>query len=122
MKKFQQYTNVLDQMFGKKWQDVAGSGGLISQLNLSIQDNGDYVRLTKFKSGADTSSMGETSHNYPEEIYVISGKFFDGSVKKWLKSGDYVNRPINQKHGPFLCEEETLVLEISHISQTDHNL
>ncbi|HIL96863.1 MAG TPA: hypothetical protein EYG51_13230, partial [Pseudomonadales bacterium] len=76
-------------------------------------------RLTKFKAGADTGRFGGKSHDYPEEIYLISGRLYDEAFNLWLEAGHYASRPPGEVHGPFRCEEECLVLEVSYPSQSD---
>jgi hypothetical protein len=80
--------------------------------------SGDYTRLTRFKAGADTSMFGGKSHAYPEEVYIISGRLFDAAFDVWLEAGDYASRPSGEVHGPFICEQECVVLEISFPSKS----
>lgn len=97
---------------------IAGTNGELEPLTLSMDViTGDYTRLTRFKSCADTSMFGGKSHYYPEEIYIISGRLFDVAFNVWLEVGDYASRPPFEVHGPFICEQECLVLEISYPSQ-----
>jgi quercetin dioxygenase-like cupin family protein len=93
---------------------------MLEELTLAIDEKtGDYTRLTRFKAGADTTKFGGKSHPYPEEIYIISGKLYDAAFDQWLVAGDFVSRPPGEVHGPFICEEECLVLEISFPSQSN---
>ncbi len=113
------YWNVLERGNLGEWEIIDGSDDKIEQLTLAIdQETGDYTRLTRFRSGADTQSVGGKSHDYPEEIYVISGRLYDEAFDKWLEAGHYCSRPSGEVHGPFLCEEDCLVLEISYPSHS----
>ncbi len=112
------YWNVLNTENSFKWSPIEGTDGMLEEITLSIDsDTGDYTRLTKFKSGANTKAFGGKSHNYPEEIYIISGRLYDEAFGVWLEPGDYASRPPGEIHGPFICEQECLVMEISFPSQ-----
>ncbi|MGB3535239.1 MAG: cupin domain-containing protein [Microcoleaceae cyanobacterium] len=112
------YWNVLTDENANKWQVVEGSDGMLEQLTLAIdQVSGDYTRLTRFKAGANTASLGAKSHNYPEEIYIISGTLYDEAFKMWLEAGHYASRPPGEIHGPFYAKTECIVLECSYPSQ-----
>ena len=113
-----QYWNTLAAANKSQWSVIEDTNGQLEQLTLSMDDvTGDYTRLTRFKAGADTSMFGGKSHDYPEEIYIVSGRLFDVAFDVWLEAGDYASRPPGEVHGPFFCEQECLVLEISFPSQ-----
>ena len=114
------YWNVLAPENSHKWEPIRGTSGMLEELTLAIDEKtGDYTRLTRFKTGADTTKFGGKSHPYPEEIYIISGKLYDVAFEQWLIAGDFASRPSGEVHGPFICEEECLVLEISYPSQSN---
>ena len=114
------YWNVLAQEYSDKWTPIEGSDGMLEEITLAIdEETGDYTRLTRFKAGADTGRFGGKSHDYPEEIYLISGRLYDEAFNLWLEAGHYASRPPGEVHGPFRCEEECLVLEVSYPSQFD---
>lgn len=113
------YWNVLQTSSANKWEAVQDTNRMLEQITLSIdQETGDYTRLTRFKAGADTKETGGKSHDYPEEIYIISGRLYDEAFDVWLEAGHYARRPPGKIHGPFKCEEECLVLEVSYPSQS----
>ena len=115
-----QYWNVLKPISASKWEAIEGTHGMLEQLTLAIDDEtGDYTRLTRFKTGANTKEFGGKSHDYPEEIYIISGRLYDGAFDIWLEAGHFSSRPPGEIHGPFICAQECLVLEISYPSQSD---
>ena len=114
-----QYWNVLAASNANSWDPIEGSNGMLEQLTLAMDDaTGDYTRLTRFKAGANTKEIGGKSHDYPEEVYVISGRLYDEAFNIWLEAGHYASRPPSETHGPFICEHECLVLEISYPSQS----
>ena len=113
-----QYWNVLDALSSSKWNSVEGTNNMLEELTLAVDETtGDYTRLTRIKAGANTEDFGAKSHNYPEEVYIISGRLYDAAFDIWLEAGHYASRPPGELHGPFSCEQECLVLEISYPSQ-----
>ena len=116
------YWNVLHAENAGKWEPIEGTDGMLEQLTLAMDDvTGDYTRLTRFQTGADTKKFGAKSHDYPEEIYIISGRLYDEAFGMWLESGHFASRPPGEVDGPFICEEECLVLEVSHPSQSTND-
>lgn len=113
------YWNALARENSERWEPIPGTDGMLEELTLAIDpESGDYTRLTRFKAGADTSASGAKSHDYPEEIYIISGRLYDAAFDTWLEAGHYASRPPGELHGPFKCEKECLVLEVSYPSQS----
>ena len=97
-----------------KWVSIEGLEGVAEELTLSIDhETGEYTRLTRFHAGADTTPYGAKSHNYPEEIFVVSGRLYDAALDMWLEAGHYTSRPPGELHGPFKTEEGCVVLEMS---------
>lgn len=113
------YWNALTPSSSEKWEVIEGTNGQLEQLTLAIDnESGDYTRLTRFKAGSNTHAFGAKSHDYPEEIMIIKGRLFDKAFDMWLETGEYASRPPGEVHGPFIAEEECIVLEISYPSQT----
>ncbi len=108
------YWNVFAAAHEDKWEDIDDTDGMMRQLTLAMdEETGDYTRLTLFKAGADTAAFGAKSHDYPEEIYIISGRVYDAAFDTMLEAGHYASRPPGEVHGPFVCDEDCLVLEVS---------
>ena len=108
------YWNPLSSRNQVKWQPVGGLEGIAEELTLSIDnETGEYTRLTRFHSGADTTPFGGKSHEYPEEIFIVSGRLYDQAFDMWLETGHYASRPPGEVHGPFKTEKGCVVLEIS---------
>ena len=111
------YWNVLAAENSDRWETVEGGLG-IEQITLAIDPiTGDYTRLTRFKAGTDTTVLGAQAHDYPEEIFIISGRLYDEAFSMWLETGYYASRPPGEVHGPFRAATECLVLECSYPSQ-----
>ncbi|SHN93714.1 FIG00920005: hypothetical protein [Bathymodiolus heckerae thiotrophic gill symbiont] len=114
------YWNPLDSNNRNKWKPIDGLEGVAEELTLSIDDTtGEYTRLTRFYAGADTSSFGSKSHEYPEEIFIVSGRLYDQAFDTWLETGHYASRPPGEIHGPFKTEEGCVVLEVSFPNKTN---
>jgi len=113
------YWNPLDASNRREWTSVKGLEGIAEELTLSIDEStGEYTRLTRFLPGADTSAFGAKSHNYPEEVFVVSGRLYDAAFDVWLEPGHYASRPPGEAHGPFRTETGCTVLEISFPART----
>lgn len=96
------------------WRPIEGMEGMAEELTLSFdQATGEYTRLTRFLPGADTTPCGAKSHDYPEEIFIVSGRLYDHVFAMWLESGHYASRPPGEIHGPFKTDTGCVVLEIS---------
>lgn len=114
------YWNTFHESNRDKWTSIPGLEGVAEELTLSIDDEtGEYTRLTRFKPGADTSAFGAKSHDYPEEVFVISGRLYDEAFGLWLEAGHYTSRPPGEVHGPFKTESGCTVLEISFPGRKD---
>ena len=108
------YWNPLRSENSDQWTPVKGLEGTAEELTLSIdEDTGEYTRLTRFQPGTDTTPFGGKSHEYPEEIFVVSGRLYDRAFDMWLETGHYASRPPGEIHGPFKTDEGCVVLEIS---------
>jgi hypothetical protein len=109
-----QYWNPLLPEHAGQWRSLPGLEGIAEELMLSIDDEtGEYTRLTRFHPGADTRAFGAKSHDYPEEIFVVSGRLYDAAFDLWLETGHYASRPPGEVHGPFKTDEGCVVLDIS---------
>ena len=108
------YWNPLSSENLGNWQAIDGLEGIAEELTLSIdEETGEYTRLTRFHPGADTTPFGGKSHEYPEEIFVISGRLYDQAFDVWLETGHYTSRPPGEVHGPFKTDIGCTVLELS---------
>ena len=108
------YWNPLAAESQGRWMPVSGLEGMAEELTLSIDPaTGEYTRLTRFLPGADTTPFGGKSHDYPEEVFVVSGRLYDQAFDLWLEAGHYASRPGGELHGPFKTEVGCIVLELS---------
>jgi hypothetical protein len=108
------YWNPLAAADRERWTPVAGLEGMAEELTLSIDPvTGEYTRLTRFLPGADTTPFGGKQHDYPEEVFIVSGRLYDAAFDVWLETGHYASRPPGETHGPFRTDAGCLVLELS---------
>ena len=108
------YWNALASESRGRWTPVEGLGGMAEELTLSMDPaTGEYTRLTRFHPGADTTPFGGKSHDYPEEVFIVSGRLYDHAFDLWLEAGHYASRPAGEMHGPFKTEVGCVVLELS---------
>jgi hypothetical protein len=57
-----------------RWTPVRGLEAMAEELTLSVDPaTGEYTRLTRFHPGTDTTPFGGKSHDYPEEVFIVSG-------------------------------------------------
>ncbi len=114
------YWNPLLVENAKAWEPVPGLEGMAEQLTLSIDEQtGEYSRLTRFLPNTDTSSFGAKSHDYPEEILIMSGRLYDQAFDLWLEAGHYASRPPGEVHGPFYSDVGCVVFEVSFPNKID---
>src|SRR6516225_6119610 len=94
------YWNPLAPENKVRWTPIRGLEGMAEELTLSIDPiTGEYTRLTRFHSGADTTRFGGKSHTYPEEVFIVSGRLYDEAFGLWLEAGHYASRPPGEVHG-----------------------
>lgn len=108
------YWNPLTAENQGRWTPVKGFEGMAEEITLSLDPTtGEYTRLTRFRPGADTTRMGGKSHDYPEEVFIVSGRLYDHAFELWLEAGHYASRPAGEMHGPFRTDVGCVVLELS---------
>ena len=109
-----EYWNPLIKANKSLWKPLPRLAEMVEELTLSIDvKTGEYIRLTRFYPGADTTSFGAKSHAYPEEILIVSGRLYDLAFDMWLETGHYASRSPGEMHGPFTTDLGCVVLEIS---------
>ena len=122
MKSTRTYWYPLSDESSNEWKEVEGSDGHLLELTIAEDpETGDYTRLTKFKNGYSTEKFGAKSHDYPEEIFVVSGRLYDAAFDIWLTPGCYASRPPGEIHGPFKADGDVIILEMSYPSQSVSN-
>lgn len=86
------YWNPMSPANKGKWQPIDGLEVIAEELTLSIdKGTGEYTRLTRFHRGANATAFGGKSHDYPEEILIVSGRLYDQAFDTWLETGHKIN-------------------------------
>ena len=118
-KSIRTYWNPLTDNNKSIWKPIKGLEDMAEELTLSIDKvTGEYTRLTRFHAGADTAAIGGKWHEYPEEVFIVSGRLYDAAFDMWLETGHYASRPPGEKHGPFKTDVGCIVLEMSFPNKT----
>ena len=94
------------------WQPTGP--GTAEMILSSDPDNDSITRLLRFDPGSDTSAMGTLTHEFWEEIYVISGDLTDLRLDERFESGCYACRPPGMAHGPWRSENGALLFEVRY--------
>ena len=95
---------------------VIGNAGTEERILAEDGENGTVTRLLRFQPGADTSSAGTLTHEYWEEIYVISGDLTDLRLGERFEAGQYACRPPGMEHGPWSSENGALLFEVRYFA------
>ena len=67
----------------------------------------------RYNSPAPHAGGGRRDRNYPEEVFIVSGRLYDRAFDLWLEAGHYASRPPGEVHGPFKTDLGCVVLELS---------
>lgn len=119
MKTTATYWNPLDPLNSDKWENIDGSDGNLKELTLAIDtETGDFTKLTWIKGGYYTGAFGAKEHEYPEEIFIVSGRLYDEAFDIWLEPGYYTSRPPGEIHGPIRANGDVIIYENSFPSQS----
>lgn len=75
---------------------------------------GHCTTLTRWRAGTEVTQA--ITHDYIEEVYVISGALqwlgADGATE--VEANSYVCRPAGVPHGPFRADEDYLAIEFCY--------
>jgi hypothetical protein len=94
-----------------EWTPVAGVERLEEIVLSRDEASGDYSRLLRFGSGADTTPLGEQRHEFWEEVWIVSGGIHDLGLDQTFTAGMYACRPPGMPHGPWRSPEGCITFE-----------
>ncbi|MGA8296397.1 MAG: cupin domain-containing protein [Acidimicrobiales bacterium] len=94
-----------------------GIDGQSEQILAEDPQMGIYTRLLKFAPGTDTSPSGTLTHDFWEEIYILSGEITDTRLACSFSAGDYACRPPGMEHGPWQSETGALLFEVRYVAR-----
>lgn len=89
--------------------DFAG----VSQKLLSHDNSGASTQLSRWDAGLDTSPGGIISHDFAEEVFLLSGELTDLTLNKTFLPGAYTSRQPNMPHGPYTTRTGCIMLVIA---------
>jgi len=92
------------------WKAVEGYPGVFEKVLNEDPETGSVTRLLKYEP--DTEFNEILSHDFYEEIYVLSGTLIDRGNNFTLKAGYYGYRHPGMKHGPYYSPDGMMTLEI----------
>jgi anti-sigma factor ChrR (cupin superfamily) len=65
-----------------------------------LHDDGDFrTRLLRFEPGVETDAV--LTHDFYEEVYIISGGLVDTRLDEAFTAGMYAYREPGMEHGPY---------------------
>ena len=97
------------------WQAAGGPVEGIDEQIISLDEqSGAYTRLMRFAPGVDSSPNGTLTHEFWEEVYIISGDLTDTRLGQTFRAGMYACRPPGMPHGPWTSTEGVLMIEFRY--------
>ncbi|MGI9613929.1 MAG: cupin domain-containing protein [Acidimicrobiales bacterium] len=97
------------------WQPAGGPvAGIWEQILSASADSPDYTRVLRFEPGTDSTANGPLTHEFWEEVYIVSGDLTDLRLGQTFTAGMYACRPPGMAHGPWTSEAGVLMVEFRH--------
>ena len=98
-----------------EWRPAGGPVEGINEMILSASaDSPDHTRILRFDPGVDSSENGALTHEFWEEVYIVSGDLTDLRLDQTFTAGMYACRPPGMPHGPWTSEAGVLMVEFRH--------
>lgn len=88
--------------------------GLSERVISGVPDSDHLVRVLEFAPGTDTTANGIQSHEYWEEVFIMSGSIYDLTLQQEFTAGMIATRPPRMKHGPWKTNEGCVMYEVRH--------
>ena len=100
----------------KPWRDVPGSqcAGLSERILTGDPTTGNYSRMLRFAPGCDTTPNGVLTHDFWEEVYIVSGSIVDLRLNQEFTAGQYACRPPGMPHGPWKSTNGCTTFEVRY--------
>jgi|SRR5579863_2649598 len=98
------------------WTSSPDRPGVSERIVARDPDRGLVTRVVRWDPGLDTSSAGPVSHDYFEEVLILSGSMHDLRLGQTFSAGFYACRPPGMVHGPWTTEDGCVMLEIQYAS------
>jgi hypothetical protein len=98
-----------------QWRPAGGPvEGIWEQILSASADSSDYTRLLRFEPGTDSTPNGALTHEFWEEVYIVSGDLTDLRLGQTFTAGMYACRPPGMPHGPWVSADGVLMVEFRH--------
>lgn len=96
------------------WRNAAQPGTEEKVLSRQPDDPAILTRLVRWESGLDTSAAGVITHDYVEEVYLLTGELIDLTLGRTFRAGYYAVRRPGMRHGPYRTPGGCTMLEIRY--------
>jgi hypothetical protein len=100
------------------WRAVSGEAGVSERILAEDAATGLLTRVVRWDPGVSTSAAGPVSHEYFEEVLVLSGSLHDLSLDQTFGAGYYACRPPGMLHGPWESADGCIMLETRYENQS----
>ena len=101
------------------WRPVAGSAtggaggpGVDEKVLALDEETGDMTRILRFAAGVGTKET--ITHDFWEEVWILSGELMDLGKGQTFTSGMYACRPPGMVHGPYRVPRGCMTLELRY--------
>ena len=88
----------------------AGEG--VAERVLSRGEGPTLTRMTRWLPGLDTSGAGVITHDFHEEVYLLSGDLTDLTLGRTFGPGHYASRKPGMPHGPYRTDSGCVMFEV----------
>ncbi|MFD5112886.1 MULTISPECIES: cupin domain-containing protein [unclassified Streptomyces] len=93
----------------------AGDVPALSERILSLDPHsGAASRILTFAPGTDTTPNGVLTHDFWEEVYILTGSITDLRLGETFTAGMYACRPPGMEHGPWRTTEGCTTFEVRY--------
>lgn len=95
-----------------QWVPAGGAvDGIWEKILSADSETDNYTRLMRFDPGVDSSPNGTLTHDFWEEVYIVSGSLTDKRLGETFTAGMYACRPPGMEHGPWVSDHGVLMVE-----------
>ena len=90
----------------------AGGPGVEQKILALDEETGDVTCLLRFAAGVETKET--ITHDFWEEVWILSGELIDLGKGKTFTVGMYACRPPGMVHGPYRVPRGCTTLELRY--------
>jgi hypothetical protein len=99
------------------WTPVTSRPGVSERILARDPSCGLLTRMVRWDPGLDTTSAGSVTHDYFEEVLILSGSMHDLGLRQTFSAGSYACRPPGMVHGPWRTRDGCVMLEIQYAGE-----